>query len=197
MNSALLIIELLVFLFSVIIHEVSHGAVAEALGDPTARLAGRITLNPLKHIDPIGTVLLPLLLVFAGSPVLFGWARPVPYNPLNLRDKRWDPVKVAFAGPMANILVAFTCAGFYRIAGLEALLWAVLVNVLLAVFNLVPIPPLDGSKFLYAAFRISYRTQILFEQYGFFLVFLLIYLFSGQINVVTRAIAMFLTGASL
>jgi len=97
MNTALLVIELLVFLFSVIIHEVSHGAVAEALGDPTARLAGRITLNPLKHIDPIGTIFLPLFLVLIGSPVLFGWAKPVPYNPLNPSRQAMGSRKSSFS----------------------------------------------------------------------------------------------------
>ncbi|MEK7076964.1 MAG: site-2 protease family protein, partial [Patescibacteria group bacterium] len=98
------IFQLLVLVFSVMIHEISHGYMAERLGDPTARLAGRLTLNPLKHLDPFGSVLLPFLLYYFGSPVLLGWAKPVPYNPYNLhKDYQHGPLKVALAGPLSNI----------------------------------------------------------------------------------------------
>src|SRR5574343_425811 len=100
------IFSLIVLLFSVIIHELAHGYVASSLGDPTAKYEGRLTLNPLKHLDPFGSIILPLLLFIAGSPVLFGWAKPVPVNPYNFRDKKWGEIKVSIAGPLSNISLA-------------------------------------------------------------------------------------------
>jgi Zn-dependent protease len=145
---------LLILIISVILHEVAHGYMANSLGDPTARLAGRLTLNPLSHIDPVGSVLLPALLIFTGSPFLIGYAKPVPYNPYNLKGK-WAETLVAFAGPGTNLLLAliFTVlirAGSVAMATpmLQAFATIVYVNLLLAMFNLIPIPPLDGSKVL-------------------------------------------------
>jgi Zn-dependent protease len=146
---------LIALIFSIIIHEVSHGFAAEMLGDPTARLQGRLTLNPIPHIDPIGSILVPAILVFANAGFLFGWAKPVPYNPYNLRNQKWGEAIVAAAGPGVNFLLALVFglivrfgAGtlsdtFVALAGI-----VVLVNVMLAFFNLLPIPPLDGSKIL-------------------------------------------------
>lgn len=149
---------LLVLIFSVILHEVAHGYMANYLGDPTARLAGRLTLNPLSHIDPVGTVALPLLLLisqgFAANSMLIGYAKPVPYNPYNLKGK-WAETLVAAAGPGTNILLAVIFAVLIRTASvamttemLTAFATIVYVNLLLALFNLIPIPPLDGSKVL-------------------------------------------------
>lgn len=144
----------LVLIFSVILHEVAHGYMANYLGDPTARLAGRLTLNPVSHIDPLGSIMLPAFLVFTGSPVLIGYAKPVPYNPYNLPGT-YDELLVAGAGPATNILLAliFGLAIRFLGAGLDpALVGAfggiVYINMLLALFNLIPIPPLDGSKVL-------------------------------------------------
>src|SRR3989304_2297991 len=145
-----------VLIMSVVIHEVSHGYAALYWGDQTARLAGRLTLNPLKHLDPIGSVIVPLILVITKAGIIFGWARPVPYNPNNLRNQKWGTLSVAAAGILANLLVAvvfsvllravyafnFESPAFYSIATI-----IVLLNIVLAVFNLVPIPLLDGSDF--------------------------------------------------
>ncbi len=153
-----LIIVLLVLVYSAILHEVAHGYVAERLGDPTARLMGRLTLNPKNHIDPFMSVLLPLILILSGSPVIFGAAKPVPVDPFNLRDGRKDMALVSLAGPLTNVLIAIFAAIlikiwlFIPIFGTFAvfvdwfLLAVVKMNILLAIFNLIPIPPLDGSK---------------------------------------------------
>ena len=141
-----------VLIMSVVIHEVSHGFAANWLGDPTARLEGRLTLNPVPHIDPVGSVILPAILALSSSPFLFGWAKPVPYNPYNFqRGGRWAEALVAGAGPAANIVIALVFGALVRfgVIPLEAVNLAVSIiflNVLLAVFNLMPIPPLDGSK---------------------------------------------------
>lgn len=149
-----LIFGLVVLIFSVILHEVAHGYMAGHLGDPTARLAGRLTLNPISHVDPLGSILLPLLLHFTGSPILIGYAKPVPYNPYNLRGKYGEAL-VAFAGPATNIAIALLFGLAIRFGAfsmnefmLEAFVTIVYVNMLLALFNLIPIPPLDGSKVL-------------------------------------------------
>lgn len=149
----ILIPYLALLLISIMVHEVAHGFVAERLGDPTARLAGRLTLNPLAHIDPIGTVLLPLVLVLSGSGFLFGWAKPVPIQPRNFADPRFDEAKVALAGPASNLGVALLAALLIRLAPAGGLIGTVLVatvhlNLVLMLFNLIPIPPLDGSKLL-------------------------------------------------
>ena len=180
-------IYIIILLFSVVLHEVAHGAVAGSLGDPTARLLGRLTLNPLKHLDPIGSVFVPVVTSLLGVP--FGWAKPVPYNPHNLRNKRWGEALVGFAGPGTNIFLALVFGITLRIMpadmlvdpkfelGVFVLGAIVMVNLLLAIFNLVPIPPLDGSKLLFTFFNLPYSTRIFLEQYGF--VFLLFFLFFG------------------
>ncbi len=144
------LITLVILIFSAILHEIAHGYVAERLGDPTARLMGRLTLNPRSHIDPFMSVLLPLMLIISGSPVIFGAAKPVPVDPFNLRDGRRDMALVALAGPMTNILLAILAGVLLKISGItplsDILLAAARINLLLAIFNLIPIPPLDGSK---------------------------------------------------
>ena len=178
--------QLVVLLFSVIIHEVSHGAMALYLGDETAKRLGRLTLNPLKHIDPIGSILLPVLLVLFNSPVIFGWAKPVPYNPYNLKDPKKGAALIGAAGPASNIAIAVVFTLLLHIPillGANQILIAafgfiILLNLLLAIFNLLPIPPLDGSKLLFAILpRISFRIQRFMEIYGFF--FLILFIFIG------------------
>lgn len=142
-----------ILFFSIILHEVSHGAVARLLGDPTAKDAGRLTLNPLKHIDLVGTILLPGALLFFHSKFLFGWAKPVPYNPLYFRHKRLGTFAVALAGPAMNIVLATGFAVALRAYGTKTalspyLMYGAAMNLLLALFNLLPVPPLDGSKAL-------------------------------------------------
>ncbi|MDE2071214.1 MAG: site-2 protease family protein [Patescibacteria group bacterium] len=154
---------LVVLIFSVVLHEVAHGYMANWLGDPTARLQGRLTLNPLVHVDPLGSVLLPAILLFTHSPILIGYAKPVPYNPYNLPG-RYDEAFVAAAGPMTNIGLAVIFGLVIRMApALDPTLQAafggiVLINILLACFNLIPVPPLDGSKVLSAFFEVLSPT---------------------------------------
>jgi len=175
----------LILLFSVIIHEYMHGWTANYLGDPTAKNLGRLTLNPLAHIDPIGTILLPLILYLISSGAfLFGWAKPVPYNPYNLRDQRYGPGLVALAGPFSNLLVALIFGFLIRFLNLPNFIFIfsiiVYLNLLLAVFNLIPVPPLDGSKILYSLLPSSpwaYHFILFFERYG--LIILLIFIFFG------------------
>jgi|SRR3989344_209056 len=143
-----------VIIFSVIIHEVMHGVAADYLGDKTARYAGRLTLNPIPHIDLFGSIILPVLLALSNSPFFFGWAKPVPYNPYNLRPGRFSEAIVAGAGPASNIAIALIGGLLVRLnifSGANDIIFIiVVVNVMLFAFNLIPIPPLDGSKVLEA-----------------------------------------------
>lgn len=153
-------------IFSLSVHEAAHALTAERCGDPTARLLGRVTLNPVKHVDPIGTVLMPMLMFFTQLPYLFGWARPVPYNPRNLKNFQRDPVLIALAGPFSNLVIAIVSILLMRVllsavGGIDGLqqnyaleilgqlgLMMIFINLLLMLFNLIPIPPLDGSALL-------------------------------------------------
>ncbi len=167
-----------ILIFSVVAHEVSHGYMAQYLGDPTARLAGRLTINPLKHLDPIGSFVAPLFSKFFLGGMIIGWAKPVPYNPYNLRDQKWGDAKVALAGPLTNLGIAFVFAMLLRFGGMffSDAMWSIMnlivyINIILAVFNLVPIPPLDGSKVLLNAlpYRYRYIGEYL-ERYALFLI---------------------------
>ncbi len=154
MDIVLIAISLIVLVFSAILHEIAHGLVAEKLGDPTAKLLGRLTLNPIPHIDPIMTILLPLILILGGSPVIFGGAKPVPVDPFNLREPRKDMALVSLAGPLTNFLIAFITAFIFKFLApfitdpliLNIIFTIIQINLLLGIFNLIPIPPLDGSK---------------------------------------------------
>ena len=159
-----LIFSLAVLVFSIVAHEVSHGYMAQYLGDSTARLAGRLTMNPVKHIDPMGSIVVPLATLIIPGSFVFGWAKPVPYNPYNLRDQKWGDTKVALAGPLTNIAIALIFGLLLRFGGpllsspVQSIMQTiVLTNIILAVFNLVPIPPLDGSKVLFNALPLRYR----------------------------------------
>jgi len=152
-----IILNVVILLLSIIIHEVSHGFAALKLGDPTAKMSGRLTLNPIPHIDIMGTIVLPLMLIVMRSPVLFGWAKPVPVNPLNFRNPKKGMMLTSLAGPLSNFALAIIFALFYRIFFLlggkasifvHGFEFGTAINVLLFCFNLVPIPPLDGSKVL-------------------------------------------------
>ena len=172
------------------VHEVSHGLVAYRLGDDTAKQMNRLNLNPLNHIDPVGSLILPFFLFLMGSPILFGWAKPVPYNPYNLRDPKKGAALIGIAGPLSNIAIAVIFGILIRllklmpvISGPAAPLFIflnmiVFINLLLAVFNLVPIPPLDGSKVLFALLPSKYyKIQNFLEQYG--MIILLFFIFFG------------------
>jgi len=177
-----LIFSLAILMFSVVAHEVSHGYMAQYLGDPTARLAGRLTMNPLRHLDPVGSVLVPVSLALLGGPI-FGWAKPVPYNPYNLRDQKWGDAKVALAGPLANLGIALLFGLILRFGGTALsdpvqviLSLIVFINIILAVFNLVPIPPLDGSKVLFNTLPLRYRyVEEYFQRYA--MLFILVFVF--------------------
>lgn len=198
-----------ILIFSVVIHEVSHGFAALFLGDKTAQYEGRLTLNPIPHIDLFGSILIPLFLVIAGSPFLIGWAKPVPYNPYNLRNQKWGPALVGAAGPLANISIALIFGLLLRfvpdlangIAGgfifnfMIVASTITLLNLVLAVFNLVPIPPLDGSKVLFALLPYNwYQVQRFLEQYGFFILLIFIFFFLDWIFPIVLFLFHFITG---
>ncbi len=200
------ILSLIILIMSVVIHEVSHGFAAERLGDPTARLAGRLTLNPLKHLDPIGSFVVPILTWFSGG-FVFGWAKPVPYNPYNLQKGRWSEAFVAIAGPLSNLLIAFVfglCLRFgitlFPQAVLAVFVLIIIVNIGLALFNLIPIPPLDGSKILFALLPPHlYHVRESLERYGFVAVLIFILLLS-KFNIIEPVVSFlfkFITGLSL
>jgi Zn-dependent protease len=203
---------------SVVVHEVSHGLTAFYLGDSTAKYAGRLTLNPVKHLDLWGSFVVPFLMIISFG-FGFGWAKPVPYNPYNLKDQRKGPAWVALSGPLSNIILAIAFGigarfiplsytvkmeitrGIFDFANLSTLLsgsfpaiffWIFMmiltINIFLAVFNLIPIPPLDGSKLLFAAFPISEQKKMALEQFGFIFLLLFIFLFSAPLGILLSAV---------
>lgn len=197
------IFQIAVLIMSVVIHEVSHGFAARFYGDKTAEYQGRLTLNPLKHIDQVGSIIVPLISYFAGG-FVFGWAKPVPYNPYNLKPGRWPEAFVALAGPLSNLALAIIFAIFFRLnvdpsLGFFAITTSIIyINILLAVFNLMPIPPLDGSKLLFAVFPESvYKLRFFFERYGLVLVLLFIFFAWGIISPIVATLVSFLTGLPL
>jgi Zn-dependent protease len=211
-----IVISLFVFLFAITIHEASHAWTARKFGDPTASAMGRVSLNPLAHIDPFGTVLLPLLLVAVGAPA-FGWAKPVMVNPYNLRHPRRDNLWISLAGPVSNLTAAAAALvlilavkllkpgtdaflwgflvnrqpfprGFYPLEGLTLILfYAVLVNTYLAVFNLIPVPPLDGSGVLSGLLNDQAAAKYdRLRPYGFIIVMALVMV--GGLDIIIRPI---------
>ena len=211
MNNAIpIIFEILIIVFSVVIHEVAHGYAALALGDRTAQYAGRLTLNPINHLDPFGSILLPALLAFFHLPVI-GWAKPVPYNPYNLRNQKWGPAIVGAAGPAANLSLALAFGLFVRfvpvlqnnLSGtfffnfLTIASTISLLNLMLALFNLVPIPPLDGSKVLFALLPYKWHeVEIFLTQYGFIMLLVFIFFFSDFLLPVVSLLFQFITGSA-
>lgn len=194
---------IIILIMSVVIHEVSHGYAALALGDSTAKYEGRLTLNPFSHLDPVGSVLIPLIGYFAGG-FIIGWAKPVPFNPYNLKNQRWGEALVAVAGPLSNISLAIIFGmslrflpqyGFMNQAFFGLLSFVVMINIVLAIFNLIPIPPLDGSKILSAFLPYKWQgfMQSL-ERYGLILVFVFIFLFWQVMSPIVSFLFSFITG---
>ncbi len=170
-----MVVLFLIFLMTVTCHEVSHGVVAYARGDETAYLRGRLTLNPLRHIDLFWTILFPLMLFFAtGGRFALGMAKPVPVNFYNLKNRRTDTILVAFAGPFANFILAWLLAAWFHATGFAPLLYGVYLNLGLAFFNLIPIPPLDGSRIL-SALLPNPLANVLnrIERFGFLIILIL------------------------
>ena len=210
MSATNAIFYIVILIMSVVIHEVSHGFMAEYFGDDTARDAGRLTLNPIPHLDIFGSILLPALLVLAHSPFLFGWAKPVPYNPNNLSNKKWGTLAVAAAGILANFLIAIFFGLIIRFAPyifpssilsdnfyfiVSAI---VVVNLALGIFNLVPIPPLDGSKILFSFLpERAFSFMIKYEKYSLLLLLVFIVFFSDYLAPVMTFLFHLITGVVL
>ena len=194
------LLTLSIFFFAVVIHEYAHGWIAWRRGDSTAKDQGRLTLNPLAHIDPIGTIFLPLILLVTHSPVVFGWAKPVPVNFRSMKDPKKDMIWVGLAGPTANILVAILLSfllKFFILTGGSMLLaileTGIIINLVLAIFNILPIPPLDGSRVAMGMLPRELAMQYArLEPYGFIIIFGLLYL--GIVGSAIWPIVMYLAG---
>lgn len=201
MNIEYIVIVIGVILVSMTLHEAMHGFMAYFLGDDTAKLQGRLTLNPIKHIDPFLTLLLPILLALAGLPV-FGGAKPVPFNPARVRYDEWGAALVALAGPLTNLLIAFIVFGLFVMAGMPQsgllsliLTTTIAVNLGFFVFNMLPLPPLDGSRVLYAlAPEFVRRAMEMIERFGLIVVFMIVLVGSRLIGgYMSAAINFFVT----
>lgn len=200
MDFVSLVFYFVVIVPSAIIHEYAHGWMANQLGDPTARYAGRLTINPRAHIDMWGTILLPVgLFLLTGGKFLFAYAKPVPYNPYNLKNQKWGPAAVGLAGPAANFLLAAVFAALSRLFpdNIMAQFFGIIVyaNIMLMVFNLLPIPPLDGSKILYAILPDSaYNVKIFLERYGFIILMFFVFFLFELLSPIIQAVFNFLVG---
>ena len=197
--------QLFILIFSVMIHEISHGLMALSFGDKTAEYAGRLTLNPLKHIDMFGSIILPFLLFLTNAGFMIGWAKPVPYNVYNLRNRKIAEPLVAFAGPLSNFLVALIFGIMIRILFSAGVInsqlisifgLVVIVNISLAVFNLLPIPPLDGSKILFSIIPIGNRFVFssFAERYGLLLIIIVVMFLPGLITPIISGLFSLITG---
>jgi Zn-dependent protease len=198
----LTILSIIILIFSVIIHEIAHGYVALWFGDETALREGRLTLNPIKHIDPVGSIIFPLITSLMGF--TFGWAKPVPYNPYNLKNRRIGELSIALAGPMSNILLAiifgliirFTLVDGEIVSNFVGILsYIVLINLVLAIFNLIPVPPLDGSKILYFFLKNQYsRTRVLLEMYSPLFIFVALFVVWKIVSPIVPILYRLITG---
>ncbi len=183
-----IVLQVSVLIISVILHEISHGYAAFLLGDPTAKYAGRLTLNPVKHLDMWGSFVIPFFMVVSGIGVVFGWAKPVPYNPYNLRNQRWGSAIVGVAGPLANLVIIIVSGLLMMVLYSSNSIWfdffnlVARINIVLLVFNMLPIPPLDGSKLLFSILPISEQTKSILEQNGFIILLAVLLLFQNFIH---------------
>ncbi len=202
MESLDFIFSIAILIFSVVIHEVSHGYAAYLQGDKTAEYEGRLTLNPVKHLDPVGSFVVPIISYLLGG-FIIGWAKPVPFNPYNLRNRRWGEAIVAVAGPLSNIVIALIFGLTIRFGGTSLPLsfisvssLIVYMNILLAIFNLMPVPPLDGSKILFALIPAYSRVRGMLERGGFLLVFVAIFVLWPMVSPVVSVLFRLITGLS-
>jgi Zn-dependent protease len=203
---SMIIFNIAILVMSVVIHEVSHGYAALYLGDVTAKYAGRLTLNPIKHIDLFGSIILPFICIILNTGLILGWAKPVPYNPYNLRNERWGELLVAIAGPASNIIIAAIFGALIRSAGIlglpdpfvELSISVVFINLVLAIFNLIPVPPLDGSKILLALVPAEQTSKVRasFEKYGLILVLFVVFFAWQLIFPIVLFLASLFTGLS-
>ncbi len=185
MEAEIKIFSIIVLIFSVVIHEVAHGYTALLFGDSTAKNAGRLTLNPIKHIDLFGSIIVPFIMAILPGGIILGWAKPVPYNPYNLTNRRWGEFWVAFAGPISNILIATVFIVLIRMKELfsfseisiNLMFVIVLINMVLALFNMLPIPPLDGSKIFlnFLPFETYQKTLNFLQGWGIFLILFFVF----------------------
>ncbi|MFC1598585.1 site-2 protease family protein, partial [Patescibacteria group bacterium] len=197
LDPLLLLVSFIGFFLALSVHEFAHALVAYQLGDRTAAHSGRLTLNPLAHIDLFGTIILPLLLILSNSGIVFGWAKPVPVNYFALKDQRWGPAKVSLAGPAANLIFGIICLVLYvvvfkftSLAPTNLLIIFLpnlaFINFILMVFNLIPIPPLDGAQVLFALLPHRYdNVKMLLQQYGMVLLLLLLFMGVGFVFVIS------------
>ncbi len=199
------IFSLALLIMSIVIHEVAHGLAALSQGDHTAQYQGRLTLNPLKHIDPIGSIIVPIMCAILPGSIMFGWAKTVPYNPYNMRNGRKSELWVAIAGPLSNIAIALILSLGLRFFGanlpietIKLIATGVLMNIVLAVFNLVPLPPLDGSKVLFNLLpEQAEKIRDFFEKYGLFATLLFIFFIWQFFTPLIFSIFTLMTGMSI
>jgi Zn-dependent protease len=201
----LTILSIVILIFSIIIHELAHGFMADHLGDPTPRLQGRLTLNPIKHVDPIGSIVVPLVTSLSGF--TFGWAKPVEYNPYNLKDKRKGEFLIALAGPFSNLIIALVFGTIMRFSVdhvsmfspfITICTYIVGINLVLAIFNLIPLPPLDGSKLLFAWLPQQYgKFRLMLELYAPVFILIVVFFLWKLVSPVVSFVFSLFTGVGI
>ncbi len=191
-------------IFSIIIHEIAHGYMADYLGDPTAKLQGRLTLNPLKHIDPVGSIIVPIITTLSGF--TFGWAKPVEYNPYNLKNRRLGELLIALAGPGSNLIIALVFGTIIRYSivdsgpnpFVELSIYIVMINLVLAIFNLIPLPPLDGSKILFYFLKDQYgKIRLVLESYAPIFILIVVFILWKLISPLVLYVFSLITGINI
>jgi Zn-dependent protease len=203
MNDSIFIFQIIILIMSVVIHELSHGYTAELLGDPTPRLQGRLTLNPLRHLELFGSFLVPVLTSLTGF--TFGWAKPIEWNPYNVKNKRVGEILISIAGPASNMLVATVFGLIVRIFGdtlptsfIQISVYVILINIVLAVFNMIPLPPLDGSKVLFSLLPPSMNNvRVTLERYSIFFFLILIFVLWRFVEPIIPYIFKVITGVTI
>ena len=206
MDGSIQLFSIIVLIFSVVIHEVAHGYMALRFGDSTAKNMGRLTLNPIKHIDIVGSIIVPLVLILLPGNLILGWAKPVPYNPYNFKNRKWGEFWVAFAGPLSNLIIGSIFIILIRLSPLLGLsptivtlaFVVVLINFVLAFFNLIPIPPLDGSKILLNLLPIDLYDRVIgfMQRWGLALVLIFVFILWTPLFNLLLSFLFWVTGVS-